>query len=380
MEVIEKEIQKNHQNVLDILNEFEEYRKKSNTKKLTLEILAIISPVIGFFIFLFIMINSYKWNLNEEIIMPVCITSVFLGIGAAVLFAYFSNETKKEFKSKLKNECFKEALKAFGDIIWFENKEEGTMQKSNVSLDNDILKRSALFADFNRRYIDDEFIGSYNKVDFEITETHMQHESGSGKNRSVVDIFKGVIIQFDSNKKVLNRTMVSTKGDMMTAKTSIWVTILLLFLPFLNVVADSFKDGFNFASLLIPAIILFVVILIVCFGKKDEPLNKVTLEDPEFNKRFDVYSSDQIEARYLITPSFMERLNNLTTAFGTKKVKCSFFDDKFMIAISTKKDLFEIGKINKPLTDPENLETFYNELNSIYQMIDYFKLDERIGL
>ena len=32
------------------------------------------------------------------------------------------------------------------------------------------------------------------------------------------------------------------------------------------------------------------------------------LENPDFEKTFDVYSTDQIEARYLLSPSMMERL------------------------------------------------------------------------
>lgn len=34
----------------------------------------------------------------------------------------------------------------------------------------------------------------------------------------------------------------------------------------------------------------------------------VRLEDPEFEKIFVVYSSDEVEARYILSTSFMERL------------------------------------------------------------------------
>ena len=51
-----------------------------------------------------------------------------------------------------------------------------------------------------------------------------------------------------------------------------------------------------------------------------------------------------------------------------------------MFAISTDKDVFEIGSLNKSLEDPESINEFYNELSSILDMIEYFKLDEKIGL
>ena len=104
------------------------------------------------------------------------------------------------------------------------------------------------------------------------------------------------------------------------------------------------------------------------------------MEDPWFGKKFNVYSSDQVEARYLVTPSFMERFNNLNTVFGAKNAKCSFYRDKIVIAISTKKNLFEIGEMFKSLEDPKSIKSMYDELFSIYKMITYFKLDEKTGL
>lgn len=45
-------------------------------------------------------------------------------------------------------------------------------------------------------------------------------------------------------------------------------------------------------------------------------LEPVTLEDPRFEERFDVYGSDQIEARALLTPAFMERFVGLAAHSG----------------------------------------------------------------
>ena len=70
----------------------------------------------------------------------------------------------------------------------------------------------------------------------------------------------------------------------------------------------------------------------------------------------------------------------LLKLFGAKKAKCSFFDDEIMFAISTNKNLFEIGSLFKSFNDPTSINAFYYELSSIYDMIDYFKLDEKTGL
>lgn len=51
-----------------------------------------------------------------------------------------------------------------------------------------------------------------------------------------------------------------------------------------------------------------------------------------------------------------------------------------MFAISTNKNLFEIGNLFKRLDDPKQMETFFNELASIMALVDLFKLDEKTGL
>ena len=48
---------------------------------------------------------------------------------------------------------------------------------------------------------------------------------------------------------------------------------------------------------------------------KIKPFQKIVLEDIEFEKRFDTYSTNQVEARYLLTTLFMKRFENLKTPF-----------------------------------------------------------------
>ena len=76
----------------------------------------------------------------------------------------------------------------------------------------------------------------------------------------------------------------------------------------------------------------------------------------------------------------MERFKNLQTAFGTNKIKCSFNEDCLIFAISTWKNLFELGGLFINLENPKQLKKFFDELISIYMMIDYFKLDENTKL
>lgn len=86
-------------------------------------------------------------------------------------------------------------------------------------------------------------------------------------------------------------------------------------------------------------------------GKKDQitaagkTLNAVDMVHPEFEDAFDVYSTDQVEARMLIHPRYIERLIEIERAFQGKKVRAIFCDDVVTIMLSSK-NLFESGTLD----------------------------------
>lgn len=109
-------------------------------------------------------------------------------------------------------------------------------------------------------------------------------------------------------------------------------------------------------------------------------LKHTTLEDVVFEKKFDVFTDDEVEARYLITPSFMERLNNMKTAFSADRVSCAFYDKYLLVGLHTSKDLFSICSLKEPVNDGKQFFTMFEEILSIIKLIDHFKLNQKIGL
>ena len=75
-------------------------------------------------------------------------------------------------------------------------------------------------------------------------------------------------------------------------------------------------------------------------SNKNGALSLTKLEDIEFNDKYDIYTDDEVEARYLITPSFMQRLKNMKIAFKTDKIKCSFYNGYLLIGLFTKKKIY----------------------------------------
>ena len=109
-------------------------------------------------------------------------------------------------------------------------------------------------------------------------------------------------------------------------------------------------------------------------------LKHTTLEDVVFEKKFDVFTDDEVEARYLITPSFMERLNNMKTAFSADRVSCAFYDKYLLVGLHTSKDLFSICSLKEPVNDGKQFFTMFEEILSIIKLIDHFKLNQKNGL
>ena len=109
-------------------------------------------------------------------------------------------------------------------------------------------------------------------------------------------------------------------------------------------------------------------------------LEEIKLEDIVFSQKFKVFSTDQIEARYLLTTAFMDRFKAIMVAFDTERIHCSFFEDNVYIAPYTTKDLFNLGDLSKTLLDEEQYEVLFNEFASILALVDHFKLDKKLGL
>lgn len=107
--------------------------------------------------------------------------------------------------------------------------------------------------------------------------------------------------------------------------------------------------------------------------------NKVDLESITFENKYNVYSTDQIEARYLLTPSMMERIENLKFTFKAKYVRGSFKANKLTLAIHTGKDMLAMGSDYKD-SDANTFQELYDEMISILKIVDELKLNEHIGL
>jgi uncharacterized protein DUF3137 len=108
------------------------------------------------------------------------------------------------------------------------------------------------------------------------------------------------------------------------------------------------------------------------FGKSE----LVTLEDPEFEKEFVVKSTDQQEARYILTPALMARILEFKRK-ARRDVQFSFIGSSVYAAVPYREDLFE-PPVWSSVLNPELLESYYDALRLVVAVVDDLNLNTRI--
>lgn len=237
----------------------------------------------------------------------------------------------------------------------------------------EVLEQSRLFDAFNRRDYDDCFEGCYNGVKIAVSEQELRDVHGSGKNKRDVQIFKGILISLEMNKKFGGQTVVhAKKWGMMCALAVMAVFLCVLGGAVYSHVMDK-RDAMMFV-MFFPLMIFFVcggIWVVQNFLKqKRVKMQQVMLEDVEFDKHWNVESTDQIEARYVLTPAFMERMLEVKRRFNGKEIEFSFWDNKVLIAVHTNKDMFETTSLFKSALDYRKVQEVVAQFYSVFSVAD----------
>lgn len=127
-------------------------------------------------------------------------------------------------------------------------------------------------------------------------------------------------------------------------------------------ISSSFYKSFNSKIFVIPkkssAFLLKIKRQLV------NKMQRVELENSEFEKCFNVLSGDQVEARYILTPSLMTRI--LDYKEKTKaNVSISFIDNRLYCTVPNFKNLFEV-----PFFKPIDFECILSALEPVMLYTD----------
>jgi hypothetical protein len=245
---------------------------------------------------------------------------------------YRFSEKKKDYTAEFKN-CVIRELVALIDphLEYYPHRHIG----------EDDYRESDIFRDRIDRFEGDDLVeGALGVTRFRFSELLHQekHETTDSKGRRQTrweTVFKGIFFIADFNKHFLGRTYVVPDGR------------------------ESFLGiGRLFENW--------------SFGRGEI----VALENPEFERLFTVYGTDQVEARYILSPSLMERLVGFRNKADTR-VHISFIHSKLFVALSVGRNLFE-PKIFSSGVQSGYLQEYFRYLALVAGIVDDLNLNLRI--
>lgn len=246
----------------------------------------------------------------------------FLAISSLIFWA---GSPVYKYKGRVKSDIFPLVFDFYGEAFEYQ-------AVSGFSIGS--IKSAGILPDYDRASTEDYVAGTHLGVKIELTEAQLIKKTGSGKNRRDTTVFRGIFILLSMNKRFEGRTII--KRDRGTIGN--W------------------------------------------FSGAPSGLERVKLEDPVFEDKFEVYGSDQVEARYLLTTSFMDRLVSLENLVRADSIQCSFFDNRLLMMLSSSHDRFETSSIFKPATFVEDTQTILAEMREVFRIIETLKLQEQTRL
>ena len=262
-------------------------------------------------------------------------------------------------------------------------------KQTNISINPTILARLLKFSSIS---YDDKIVGKHADTDIELTELETYYMTKERDREGKTSYqkrttFKGVVFSATMNKKFKGLTVLSYSNiDKNRAqyphvtKKEIGAMNLSDVLNFGRQVADvvdlvkEYQQGKSKEELEQQAKNSSLAQKAV----KTEPLQDVMLEDPMFNKKFKMCSTDQVEARYIFTTGFMERFMKMGECFNYK-IKAIFLDNNVYILIDQRKDWFQIPFFKSGL-DPANYKQFLIEFSRLLSIVEVLKLNQNIGM
>jgi hypothetical protein len=296
------------------LLELERDRKKLKSK--------VTTSLFGIaFITLILILSLYKF-FNMAIVFVLFI--------ALVLSVFTYKWMIKDYVIDFKFRIIAPLIKAVDDNLHY---------SATAHLSQRLFEHSGLFKQKIDRFSGNDLVkGMIDGTSLAFSDLHVEHESKNSKGQSHWEtLFQGLFIVADFNKHFKASTLV---------------------LP--DRAQKSFGD----------------VIGGWLQSQNTTHGQLIKMDDPEFEKHFVVYGSDQVEARYLLTPSMMKRILDLKHR-SKQELYLSFKSGQIYIAIAYNKDLFEPSLFGSLLDYKQAIE-YIKTLHLAIGIVEELKLNQKL--
>jgi hypothetical protein len=190
----------------------------------------------------------------------------------------------RDFRRAFKSRVLPLLAARFGDLTY----------RTTSTADVARLCERGILPRYDYARVEDEIAGTYRGLTVSLVEAHLQVR-GDRRRR---DVFDGLLVQVGLPRGLVGVTAVGPDGG-----------------PIGNLKARWRAAG----------------------------LQRVRLEDPRFERRYEVYGSDQVESRALLTPAFMERFLALERLAGVAAPGAMAEGNRLTVALPKRHrtDLFE---------------------------------------
>lgn len=267
-------------------------------------------------------------------------TSALLCILGGLLWLGWTRSEYERYRSEFKGRVIAPLMHLGGRAMRY-SPEEGIREST--------FRSSHIFSRAPDRYAAEDLIsGRHVHTSYAVSEVHAQYKTTTTDQEGRVtttwhDLFRGIFFVADFNKHFSGSTVVlpdTAERLLGHVGTS---------LQTLGAVLDG-RDG-----------------------------RVVHLEDPEFEREFVVRSTDEIEARYILSTSLMRRILELRTRFDG--LALAFHRSRIYLAIPSRRDIFEAPSVLRPLDRAITMDAVGRHLadiESFLAIIDELDLNTRI--
>jgi len=298
------------------LKELDEERKKIKKRIISIAFLYAIFVI-------FVLSSLFASHISLDILIFVVAFSIAVG---AFFYKYLIKDYTFDFKIKIIEPLIKEI-------------DENLRYSSTLHIPERHFIRSELFSERVDRFSGNDYVrGRIDSIPIEFSDIHAEkkHKDSKG-NTSWSTIFQGLFIVSEFNKNfngttiVLPDTAQKAFGDLVGN----WLQ------------SKNFTRG-----------------------------ELVKMDDVSFEKEFVVYSDDQIEARYILSPSLMQKLLNFKKR-SKYPLFISFKANNIHMAINYDKDLFEPSVFHSLLEYKVAME-YIETLHLVIGIVEELKLNEKL--
>lgn len=233
--------------------------------------------------------------------------AAFSATGAGIGWAWASAALAQRYRRMYKDQVLPRLAASFGALTF----------RAARDIDVGALRKQGLFGAFDHSSVEDEITGTYHGVPISIVELRLERD----QDRSRTTVFDGLLASVTLPRSLSGTTAIVADGGAFGA------------------LHDLFrKQG-----------------------------ARVRLEDALFERRYQVFGTDQVSARALLTPAFMERFLRLGERTGFLAPVALAEDNRLTIALpkADGADLFEPPSYGRPAASRAALARLHADIGAV---------------